>query len=109
MELRDLHKMTVVKIREVALQQGDIVGVHGMSKQEIIEALAPRLGIDLEAATKAARTRFAGNKTISAELRQRDAALADHDAVALSQARKSIKQYKRVLRRMARKARVTAV
>ena len=104
MELRDLHKMTVVKIREVALQQGDIVGVHGMSRQEIIEALAPRLGIDLEAATKAARTRFAGNKTtMKQEIRslkaQRDAALADHDAVALSQARKSLKQYKRVLRR----------
>ena len=114
MELRDLQKMTVVKLREEALQMGGFVGVHGMDKQQLIAAMAPRLGIDLEAATKAAREKFSGNKmAMKQEIRQlkvqRDAALEDHDMTAVAQARKSIKKYKRALRRMAKQTRAAAV
>ena len=55
MELRDLQKMTVVKLREEALNMGGFSGVHGMKKQELIEALAAKFGIDLGAVVKAAR------------------------------------------------------
>ena len=114
MELRDLQKMTVVKLRQEALQQGDISGVHGMDKQQIIEALASRLDIDLTAPTKALREKSAGDKpamkrAIRALKTQREAALADHDTAALTQARKGIKRHKRTLRRMARKARPVTV
>jgi hypothetical protein len=114
MELRDLQKMTVVKLREEALSMGGFVGVSGMSKQQLIEAMAPRLGIDLEAAMKAVREKFATDKpAIKQEIRslkaQRDDALTTHDATAVAQVRKQIKKHKRTLRRMARQARVATV
>jgi hypothetical protein len=113
MELRDLQKMTVVKLREEALQHEGLVGVHVMSKADLIAALAPRFGIDLEASTKAAREKFATNKTavkqeIHALKKQRDAALAEHDGTAVKQARQQIKKHKRTLRRLAEQAHAMA-
>jgi hypothetical protein len=113
MELRDLQKMTVVKLREEALQHEGLVGVHVMSKADLIAALAPRFGIDLEAITKAARVKFATDKTtlkqeIHALKGKRDAALAEHDKTAIKQARQQIKKHKRTLRRLAEQARAVA-
>ena len=114
MELRDLQRMTVVKLREEGLKHEGIVGVHVMNKQQLIEALAPRLGIDLEATVRAVRERFAGDKTaLKRDIRAlkggRDEALVAHDAATVSQARQRIKKHKRVLRRLAEQARTTAV
>lgn len=114
MELRELQKMTVVKLRDEALSMGGFVGVSGMSKQELIEAMAPRLGIDLEAAMKVARAKFAADKpTMKREIRtlkgQRDEAITAHDAAAAAQTRKLIKKRKRSLRRLAQQARAAAV
>lgn len=114
MELRDLQKMTVVKLREEALEMGGLTGVHAMKKQDLIEALAPKFGIDLEAAVKAAQEKFAGDKTaMKREIRnlkaQLDAALEDHDLEAVAIARQGIKKYKRALRRMADEAKSAAV
>lgn len=114
MELRDLQKMTVVKLREEALSMGGLTGVHAMKKQELIEALAPKFGIDLEAAIKASRAKFAGDKSaMKREIRnlktQRDAALEDHDLAAVAVARQGIKKYKRALRRMADETQGAAV
>ncbi len=106
MELRDLQKMTVVKLREEGLKYGSIIGVHGMSKQELIAALAPIHGIDLEAQLQDARARRAPSKgalkqEIQALKTQRDEALTEGDVAALSKARKDIKKRKRHLRRLA--------
>jgi hypothetical protein len=113
MELRDLQKMTVVKLREEALKHEGLVGVHAMDKEQLITALAPRLGIDLEAATKVARAKFAGDKTaLKQEIRvlkaQRDTALAEHDSAIVKQVRQRIKRHKRILRRLAEQSRATA-
>jgi hypothetical protein len=114
MELRDLQRLTVVKLREEALKHEGIVGVHAMHKEELIAALAPRLGIDLEAAARAAREKFATDKTtLKREIRafksQRDTALVEHDAATVQQTRQRIKKHKRLLRRLAEQARTTAV
>lgn len=114
MELRDLQKMTVVKLREEALQLGGFTGVHGMNKQQLIEALAPRFDIDLKTATKTARAKFdidkpAIKREIATLKAQRDEALLEHDMATVTQARKRIKQYKRTLRRMAKQTRVASV
>ena len=112
MELRDLQRMTVVKLREEALKLGGVSGVHGMNKQQIIEAMAPQLGIDLEAASKAAREKFAADKPAMkreiVELKaQRDEALAEHEMATVAATRKRIKRYKRKLRRLAKEARAS--
>lgn len=105
MELQELQRLTVVKLREEALKHEGITGVNGMNKDQLIEALATVFGIDLEAETRAIRERLAADKgTLKKEIvslkDQRDAALADHDLEAVSQVRKDIKKRKRSLRRM---------
>ena len=106
MELRDLQKMTVVKLREEGLKHGSITGVYAMDKAQLIEALAEVYGIDVEAATRAAREQFAADKTtlkrqIRALKGQRDAALTTHDGAQVRQIRLNIKRRKRILRRLA--------
>jgi len=110
MELQELQRLTVVKLREEALKHEGIIGVNGMNKDQLIEVLAPVFGIDLEAETRAIRERLAANKgvlkkEIHSLKNQRDDALADHDAEAVSQVRKDIKKRKRSLRRMFKTAR----
>lgn len=106
MELRDLQKMTVVKLREEGLKHSSIVGVHVMDKAQLVAALADVYGIDVEAATKAAREQAATDKSalkqaIRALKGQRDAALATHDATQVKQLRLNMKKRKRMLRRLA--------
>lgn len=106
MELRDLQKMTVVKLREEGLKHPGITGVYAMHKGQLIEALAELYGIDIEAATKAAREQFAADKTtLKREIRalkgQRDTALVAHDTAQVQQTRLNIKKRKRTLRRLA--------
>lgn len=112
MELRDLQRMTVVKLREEALKQGGVIGVHGMGKEQLIVALAPIFGIDLEAAMRAAREKVAASKgTLKQEIRtlkkERDESVAEHDAMASGKARRGIKKRKRQLRHLARQAKAT--
>ena len=106
MELRDLQRMTVVKLREEGLKHSSIAGVYAMDKAQLITALAEVYGIDVEAATKAAREQFATDKSglkqaIRALKGQRDAALVAHDATQVKQLRLNIKKRKRMLRRLA--------
>jgi len=106
MELRDLQRMTVVKLREEGLKHSSITEVYAMDKAQLIEALAAVYGIDIEAATRAAREQFAADKsTLKQEIRafkgQRDAALSAHDATQVKQLRVQIKKRKRMLRRLA--------
>src|SRR2546428_13931839 len=106
MELRDLQKMTVVKLREEGLKHSRIAGVYSMNKTQLIEALATVYGIDIEAATRAAREQFATDKsTLKQEIRafkgQRDTALSAHDSTKVKQLRVQIKKRKRTLRRLA--------
>jgi hypothetical protein len=106
MELRDLQKMTVVKLREEGLKHSSIIGVYSMNKAQLIEALAAVYGIDIEAATRAAREQFAADKgALKREIRtfkgQRDAALSARNATQVKQLRLQIKKRKRMLRRLA--------
>ena len=106
MELRDLQKMTVVKLREEGLKHPSMSGVYAMDKGQLIEALAEVFGIDIEAAARAAREQFATDKTtlkreIQALKGQRNTALTTQDAVQVQQTRLNIKKRKRRLRRLA--------
>src|SRR2546427_10220405 len=97
MELRDLQRMTVVKLREEGLKPASITSVYAMNKGQLIEALAEVFGIDLEAAARVAREQFAAAKTTwKRESRaltvQRDTALATHDAIKAQQTRLGIKK-----------------
>lgn len=105
MELSEMQRLTVVKLREEALQHEGITGVNGMNKEQLIAALAPVFGIDLEAETRAIRERLVASKsTLKKEInnfkRERNASLADDDREGSAQARQEIKKRKRRLRHM---------
>ena len=105
MDLSELQRLTVVKLREEALKHEGISGVNGMNKVQLIEALAPVFGIDLEAETRAIKERLAASKEIlKREIAkykgERNDALGDHDREGFAEARKQIKRRKRRLRHM---------
>ncbi len=107
MNLSELQRLTVVKLREEALKHEGISGVNGMNKEQLIEALAPIFGIDLEAESRAIRERLAASKgVLKKEITklkgERDASLEDHDQESIVQTRKEIKRRKRRLRHMAK-------
>ncbi|MDD5451142.1 MAG: Rho termination factor N-terminal domain-containing protein [Desulfovibrionales bacterium] len=53
---KTLESMTVKELREIALQIPDIVGVHGMNKDEVIAAIKKARGITDEPKKKPAAT-----------------------------------------------------
>ncbi len=106
MTLQELQKMTVVKLRQEAMQHGGISGVSSMVKAELVEALAGLLGIDETTPARATRVKISGDKSVlKREIRSlkgtRDEALEAGDANGLDRARLDIKRRKRALRRLA--------
>ena len=111
MTLQELQKMTVVKLRQEAMQRGGISGVSSMSKAELVEAMADLLGLDAKRPARAAAAKMSGDKAVlKREIRslkaRRDDALADGDANSLNRARLDIKRRKRALRRLAEETQV---
>lgn len=51
---KPLERMTAKELREYALSLGEIVGVHGMNKEELIRAIKEVKGIKDEGGRKAA-------------------------------------------------------
>ena len=111
MTLQELQKMTVVKLRQEAMQHGGISGVSSMSKAQLIEALAELLGIDTTTPARAAQAKISGDKSVlKKEIRSlkaaRDEALTAGDATNLNRSRMDIKRRKRALRRLAEETQV---
>jgi len=111
MTLQELQNMTVVKLRQEAMEHGGINGVSSMSKAELVEALAEGLGIDTNAPARLVPAEISGDKAVlKGEIRTlknaRDEALAAGDESGLHRARTDIKRRKRALRRLAEETQV---
>jgi hypothetical protein len=105
MELKDLEKMTVIKLREEAAKYEDIKGASGMKKEQLIEILAEKLGIEvkpLEAAPPSEKQHL--KKQIKALKVKRDEALQGKDYKTLKQHRRQIRNLKRQIRKQFVKA-----
>ncbi len=105
MDLDELKKMTVPKLRERAKEITDLQGVGGMKKGELIEAIAKAEGISLEAGTKDTGTIISVKQEIQALKKQKEEILSSSgDRSQLGGMRKKIKILKRQTRQMAREA-----
>jgi hypothetical protein len=99
MELKDLEKMTVTKLREEVGKFDDVKGVSGMKKDQLIAVMCEKLDIHrpekkvvgIDKSVLKQRMRALKAKRIQAE--------ADHDHEALADIRKRIKVYKRAIRK----------
>jgi hypothetical protein len=99
---KPLEKMTVKDLREMAKDMPEIVGVHGMKKEELIAAIKQAKGIvDVTVKKASASIR---------ELKQDIKGLKDQRRAALeSKDRKMATIYKRRISRLKKKTRRAAV
>ena len=104
MDLHEIEHKTVNDLREMAKEYDDIEGASGLKKQELLEILCGKLGID--------RTEHVpegiGRRKLRAEIRalrvKRDEVLEKKDSTALAGVRGAIKAKKRRLRRQISRA-----
>lgn len=102
MEYHDLQKTRVVDLREMMKEHlPEVKGLTGLKKDELIEQLATKLGIEKPHKHVAAGL---GKRAIKAEIRElklkRQAALEAKDYEELKKFRRQIHRRKRRLRRM---------
>jgi hypothetical protein len=100
-DLNELRKMTVPKLRELAKEATDLQGVGGMQKEELVQAIAKAKGIEFVAA-KDLGTMTAVKQHIRELKKQRDEILASSkDAKKIGILRRKIKLLKRTTRDLA--------
>jgi cysteinyl-tRNA synthetase len=109
MDFAELKKKTVVQLKEMAGEYDDITGVSGMKKDQLLDALAEKLGIEKEAAPtttekpkkkkKKSRGKGAIKKMIKDLKAQRDKAVEQKDGAALRKVRRQLHRQKVLLRR----------
>ncbi len=102
MEFHDLQKTRVSDLREMMKEHcPEVVGVVAMKKEELVDALADKLGLEKPHKHVAAGL---GKREIKAEIRElkvkRQTALEASDHKELKQHRRQIHRRKRRLRRM---------
>jgi hypothetical protein len=98
MDFHQLHKTRVVELREMAAKYG-VEGVSAWKKEQLVDFLAGKLGIDRHAHGALGINKDAVKKQLHELRKKRDEALAAHDAKALKQARRKRHRLKREIRR----------
>lgn len=105
MELNELRRLTLPKLRDLARAETDLTGVVGMEKEALIEAIAKAKGISYEEASKDVSTIRAIKHDIQALLKQK-AELRSSSAggLKLRQVQRKVRKLKRLTRKLAREA-----
>ncbi|HET6372670.1 MAG TPA: hypothetical protein VFG76_05150 [Candidatus Polarisedimenticolia bacterium] len=104
MDLKELAKMTIVKLREEAHKFEDVKGTLGMSKEQLIDLLCERHGI----AKKQALPKGIGRRALKGKIMKlrgdRDTVLAGGDRKQIQKYRHRLKSLRRRLRKVIRLA-----
>jgi hypothetical protein len=100
---KPLDRMTAKELREHALTLGEIVGVHGMNKEELIVAIKEIKGIsdDKAKSAKTVNVRELKEKIISLRQSKIDAMAADESRSKINILRKRINRLKKRMRKAA--------
>jgi cobalamin biosynthesis Co2+ chelatase CbiK len=105
MDYKEIKKMTAGKLREeIAAKFPDVDGVTSMKKEQLVDTLAEKLGIDIHAHAAVDIDKTAIKQKIRALKKERDEALAAHDKQRLHGIRHAIHRQKHTLRRAVKKA-----
>jgi len=109
MDLQTLNKMTVVKLREEA-HKFDVKDALGMSKEQLVDLLCDKHGIERKHAVKRGIGRRALKARISALKKERGETLASGDRSKIRKHRRRLHHARRSLRKViARAARAEAI
>jgi len=98
---KPLDKMTAKELRELALSTGDVVGVHGMNKAELIAAIKEARGIVDEKSKKKDIDVRALKVKIGEIKNKRDKALEDGNLKLAGSFKRRISNLKKKTRRAA--------
>jgi len=104
MDLKELAKMTVVKLREEAHKFEDIKGTHGMTKEQLIDVLCDKLNIPKKKAVPEGIGRRALKRKILDLAAKRDEVLAAGDRGKTRVYRRRLKSMRRKLRKVIHRA-----
>ncbi|MFQ5850222.1 MAG: Rho termination factor N-terminal domain-containing protein [Candidatus Binatia bacterium] len=105
MNLDELRKMPLPKLKERAKEVTNLQGVMGMKKEELVEAIAKAEGISYETSQKDVTTISSIKQEIRALKKQREEILtSSQDRSQIERIRKKIRRLKRLTRKLAREA-----
>jgi hypothetical protein len=106
MNIHELRKLPLPKLRERAKQVTDLEGVLGMKKEDLVVAIARAEGISYEQLSKDAATISSVKQEIRSLKKLKAELLASNkDRRQMDRLRKKIKFLKRRTRKLSRKAR----
>ena len=108
MELKDLRKLPMPKLRDLAKQETELTGVGGMHKEELIKAIAQAKGIAYDESSKDVNAIHAVKQDIRQLKKEKTALLtATGDPKKLKRIKRKIKLLKRLTRHLAHEAKTT--
>src|SRR5712692_3220384 len=109
MELRELRKLPMPKLRDLAKQETDLKGVIGMEKEALIKAIAQAKGIAYDESSKDLNAVHAVKQDIRALKKQKAELVASNgDRKKLKRVKRKVKLLKRLTRHLAREAKTAA-
>jgi hypothetical protein len=110
MELKELRKLPMPKLRDLAKQETDLKGVGGMEKEELIKAIAAAKGVPYDETNKDFSAIHAVKQDIRALQKQKLELLSSNgERQKLGKIRRKVKLLKRVTRHLAHDAKLAAV
>jgi protein-arginine kinase activator protein McsA len=98
---KSLDKMTVKELREIALKIPELKGVHGMNKQDLLDAVKAHRGIKADKPQKARRSVREIKKQIRALKEKKQALAGQKNGKQSSILRRQISKLKKKTRRVA--------
>ena len=109
MELKEIQRLTLPKLRELAKQATDLQGVGGMEKEALVKAIAAAKGISFDESFKDTHAIHAIKLDIRGLKKQKAELLAaSGDRKKLKRLQRKIKLEKRLTRHLAREAKTAA-
>ena len=109
MELKDLRKLPMPKLRDLAKSETDLKGVIGMEKEELIKAIAAAKGIAYDETHKDLNAIHGVKADIRALKKQKAELLATSgDRKSVKKIKRKVKLLKRLTRHLAHDAKTAA-
>lgn len=109
MDLKELRKLPMPKLRDLAKQETDLQGVIGMEKEALIKAIAEAKGIVYDETTKDVNAIHAVKQDIRALKKQKAELLASNgDTKKIKRVKRKVKLLKRLTRHLAHEAKAAA-
>ena len=110
MDLKELRKLPMPKLRDVAKQETELKGVGGMAKEELIKAIAAAKNIPYDETHKDINAIHAVKQDIRSLQKQKLELLSSNgDRSKIKKIRHKVKLLKRVTRHLAHDAKLVAV